>query len=297
MHRFLREYFAFSKRERRGLLVLLLLLLCIYIGKWTMSLWMKKPEVDFSVFSLALQSEEETSVLTTKKTGESPIVAAKLFLFDPNTFSLNEAMQLGFTQKQFGTIENYRNKGGRFFKPADLKKIYGIDVFLFERLKPWIRIQKKDSYEKLTDLAKPSAYAASKDAVIVEANLADSASLEALKGIGPVMAARIVKYRNRLGGFYSKEQLREVYGIDSALFALIVKQIRIDTTQIMRIDLNTVSLEVLKAHPYIGYKLARFIVNYRMQHGTFQSVSDLKKIHVMNEEIFSKIEKYLTVSL
>ena len=109
------------------------------------------------------------------------------------------------------------------------------------------------------------------------------------------LAGRIINYRNRLGGFFELVQIQLIYGIDTTVYAKIANHLSLDTTNIKRIDINKVSLERLAQHPYIGYKLAKVMVNYRAQHGAFKSKSDLKKIILINEEIFRKIERYILI--
>jgi competence protein ComEA len=125
-------------------------------------------------------------------------------------------------------------------------------------------------------------------------NVADSAALESIRGIGPAFASRILKYRNRLGGFYKKEQLMEVYGLDSAMFGLLEGQILVDPSSIRTININTATFEEMKKHPYLTYKQMNAIIQYRKQHGSYHSIVDLTKIAILNDEILRKIEPYLT---
>lgn len=129
----------------------------------------------------------------------------------------------------------------------------------------------------------------------VEINSADSAAWEALPGIGPVFAARIVKFRDKLGGFLSVEQIREVYGIQDSTFQLISPYLKIGTPWIHKININTATKEELKSHPYIRWQLANMIVDYRNQHGNFASLDDLKKMQLITDEVFAKIVPYLSL--
>jgi competence ComEA-like helix-hairpin-helix protein len=97
-----------------------------------------------------------------------------------------------------------------------------------------------------------------------------------------------------LGGFYTKEQLKEVYGLDSLKYSQIQDQVSIDAKLIQKIDLNTASFEQLKKHPYLTYKQMNAIIQYRQQHGYFQSIEDLNKVAILNKEIIRKIESYFT---
>lgn len=129
----------------------------------------------------------------------------------------------------------------------------------------------------------------------VEINSADSAAWEALPGIGPVLAVRIIKFRDKLGGFLSIEQVREVYGIQDSTFQLISSYLKIGKASVHKININTASKEELKSHPYIRWQLANMIVDYRNQHGNFASLDDLKKLQQMTDEVLAKMVPYLSL--
>ncbi len=129
----------------------------------------------------------------------------------------------------------------------------------------------------------------------INVNLADSIELMQLKGIGKVFSSRIVRYRNWLGGFYCEEQLVEVYGIDSVLFKSISPYISVLPNTIRKININSCELNDLSSHPYISFKVAKSIVKYRDHHGAYISISDLKRIPLIDEKLFRKIANYLDV--
>ncbi len=112
------------------------------------------------------------------------------FRFNPNTVSLEDLMRLGFSEKQARAIDNYRQKGGRFRRPSDFAKSYVVSDSVFKRLEKYIDIPRTDI------------------------NRADSAAFDALPGIGPYFAAKMVEYRARLGGYSYPEQLMDIYHFD-----------------------------------------------------------------------------------
>ena len=127
----------------------------------------------------------------------------------------------------------------------------------------------------------------------IDINKADSIQFTQLNGIGKVFSSRIVRYRSWLGGFHSKEQLEEVYGIDSNLLARISPNIFVASNSHKKININTDDYKTLAAHPYISYKIAKAIVKYREHHGSYISLSDLKGIPLIDEELFRKIAFYI----
>lgn len=128
---------------------------------------------------------------------------------------------------------------------------------------------------------------------MVELNSADSLDLVQLYGIGPSYAKRILKYRDLLGGFVSKSQLWEVYGMDSVRYNLIAPHITVDAQNIRRMDINSAALDQLKRHPYIDYYQAKAIVQTRERAGLFAHIDDLKQVGLIDNESFNKIYPYL----
>lgn len=200
-----------------------------------------------------------------------------LFKFDPNTTSAYDWQRLGITAKQAAIIKNYTAKGGRFRKAEDLQKIYGLTQVDYVRLAPFIIIPKENT----------------KANIIVELNAADSAKLTSIDGVGGAFAKRIIYYRERLGGFITKEQLKEVYGIDKLKYDEIKDQVKVDAARIRKVNINTITFDKLRLMPYLNYKQVNAIIEYRKQHGDYTSINDLKNIAIIDADILRKIEPYL----
>ena len=129
---------------------------------------------------------------------------------------------------------------------------------------------------------------------IVELNTADSAKLTQLNGIGPSFARRIISYRSRLGGFIQKEQLKEVFGLDSEKYAGLQGQVSVDPLKIKKLNINAVDFNGISHFPYLTYKQMNAIIRFREQHGEYQSIGDLKNIVIMDDATIQKIKPYLT---
>lgn len=130
---------------------------------------------------------------------------------------------------------------------------------------------------------------------LVDVNLADTTAFIALPGIGSKLSQRIISFRDKLGGFYSIEQVGETYLLPDSTFQKIKPRLVITKTVIKKININTASIEEMKLHPYLRYNVANAIFQYRQQHGNFNSVEDIKKIMLVTEDIFNKALPYLTI--
>jgi competence protein ComEA len=128
---------------------------------------------------------------------------------------------------------------------------------------------------------------------IIELNQADSLQLISINGVGPFYAKQILKYRKELGGFRNYAQITEIWGLENLEIQKLKQQTSIDTLHIRKVNVNTIELEQLKLHPYLNYKQAKMILNYRKQHGDFKQVKDIRKIKPISPELFRKIAPYL----
>jgi competence ComEA-like helix-hairpin-helix protein len=288
----LRSFFNFSKKELNGIFFLFLLILVILVSPWFYRKHSKQQVYDLETFKLEAANFKNSEIRVYHLSNKKEAVKAVYFEFDPNSIGDNEWLKLGFSIKQIRVINNYIAKGGKFYKKEDLKRIYSISEAQYALLEPYIRIVATYTANKF---AKDEKAARSNNQIprsLIELNLADSLSLLTVRGIGPAFASRIIRYRDRLGGFYTKEQLKEVYGIDSHKYSQIQGQFSIDAALIQKINLNTAGFDQLKKHPYLTYKQMNAIIQYRQQHGYFQSIEDLNKVAILNKEIIRKIEPY-----
>jgi competence protein ComEA len=220
------------------------------------------------------------------------------FAFDPNDASYEDFIQLGLTPKVAKQIIKYRNTGAQFRKPEDFSKIYALSERDFERLKPYIKINiivkeyRSQNAKFDTSIHRSNIYTAKTNHPI-DANKADKEMWMKQKGIGEGFANRILAYRDKLGGFVDKEQLKEVYGLPDSTYQNLLPYINIDLNDVRKINVNTASLEELSQHPYIGKRLAENIVKLRSDMEKYNKIEDLRMVPLINEEKYRKIAKYL----
>lgn len=131
---------------------------------------------------------------------------------------------------------------------------------------------------------------------MINLNDSDSNDLISVSVIASFYAKQIINYRSKFGGFTSYDQFSEIWGLDKINLELVKSQTYIDTSDIIKININSSDVSVLWNHPYINYKQANSIVNYRAQHGDFYRVQDIQKIVLIDSQLFRKIAPYLKTS-
>jgi DNA uptake protein ComE-like DNA-binding protein len=207
--------------------------------------------------------------------------------FDPNTATREELLRLGIPDKVVRTLLNYRSKGGQFHRQEDLQRIYGLTDELYEQLAPYVRLKTDDgseTTESFRDAETPPA---------LDINQATSEDWRRLPGIGPVLSARIVKFRDKLGGFSSVEQVAETYGLPDSTFQQIEGRL-VASPLAPSLKINQVSVEELQSHPYLNWRQARAIINYRIQNGPFANLADFSNVQALTEEQRTKLSPYLS---
>ncbi|RKR82221.1 competence ComEA-like helix-hairpin-helix protein [Mucilaginibacter gracilis] len=286
MIRAFKNYFAITKKEWNGMVVLMLIIALVLVIPFILPYFHQDKPMDVTGFKKALAQLKSakggnpngTSVFNSDDDKKDPHPI--LFKFNPNGLADEQWKKLGLSQHQINGIKNYEAKGGHFYTRADVKKMYTITADDYTRIEAYIDLPAGETFAKKGD-------------IIIEINTADSAHLTQLRGIGPSFAARIVSYRRQLGGFAYKGQLKEVYGIDSAKYNQLAKQITVNPKKIVKIDINHVVVDDLRRFPYLNFKQMNAIVEYRKQHGNYQSITDLHDIALLDDEILRKIAPYL----
>lgn len=289
--------FGISKVEANGLTILLpLILFIILLPTIIRSLAPPKITVEDEILKLdhLIAKIEIDSVQVTPL---SPVYVYKSF--DPNKVSAQALQTMGLKTTVVNNWLKYLKHGGRFSSAEDVKKIYGVNDSIFDVLQPYVKIAVKKQPPDQSLIPKKQPKKSSRKTFRpriqpFDLNTADTTTLQQIRGIGPVLSKRIVKYREILGGFIHKRQLKEVYGLkDSVLFQMDTLVYLTSALPTRFVDINIASDEKLRSHPYISHKEARAVINYRLQHGSFQVLEDLYNIHLLDSLKIAKIAPYL----
>jgi competence protein ComEA len=299
----LKNYFNFNKGERIGIIVVIAIIVAVLAYPYLVKITFNDNSGEFLQFA----KEIEQFKASLKNAADSADEARRLdfqqmdrsvaenkitpFIFNPNLLPSEQWSKMGLKDWQIKVIKKYEAKGGKFFKKEDFKRMFCISPSEYEILEPYISIpEQKNEYSD----RKPEIKEIKKK-VLVDLNTADSVTLLTLYGIGPSFAKRIIKYRNLLGGFYSKNQLLEVYGFDQDKFDKIESKCDVSSGGIKKININTVRTDELKKHPYMDYYTAKAIVDQRVILGRFTSMQQLKAIPLIHEDLFNKIQHYFVM--
>jgi len=298
-----KNYFNFNKGERTGIIVVVAIIIAVLAYPYLTKVTVKDNSEEFLRFSKEIEQFEASLKFATDSADEArrldfqqmdrSVAQNKLtpFVFNPNMLPSEQWSKMGLKDWQIKVIKKYEAKGGKFFDKEDFKRMFCISPSEYEILEPYISIpaQKNEYADRKPEVKEI------KKKTLVDLNTADSLTLLTLYGIGPSFAKRIIKYRNLLGGFYSKNQLLEVYGFDKDRLDKIESVCDVNPSGIKRININTVKTDELKKHPYLDYYTAKAIVDQRIILGRFTSLQQIKTIPLIHDDLFNKIQHYFVI--
>lgn len=300
-----KDFFYYSKGERRAIYVLLVLIALLII------ILVVIPDYHAHQQQAVLRQDSTELKKWADDKGRKPLkeieagneyIQAVLAPFDPNLADSIELSRLGLSKFVVRNILKYRLKGGRFTTPESLARIYGLTEEKFLELKPYIRISesfvrkpkktwkektapvvthKRDSFPKVFNYPEGTK---------VNANLADTVELKKIPGIGSGIARMIVAYRERLGGFYSLEQLLEVKYMTPEL----LEWFSLGEVAVRRLQINRAGLDKLRSHPYLNFYQAKVIVEHRRTRGELKSLSQLSLYEEFTEKDLIRLAAYVS---
>ncbi len=317
MWKWLEQYFTFTRGERNSISALLIFCMLAFIAPKAY-LYFYPPasaanndyDAEVEAFKEDYYEKKRLSMLSDSGSTEHTfnpydnvdinprfVKAAKAkpvyFEFDPNKIGVDDWVKLGFSEKQALSIENLKAKGFKFYKAEDLQRVYVIGEENYTRLKPYIRIDEsaftRKEYPKVVYADKP------KEKFVVDINTADSSLFERQRGIGPSLASRIIRYRTRLGGFTGPEQIKEVWNFPDSTYQNLKDRFIVSSPALTKVNINTADFKTLGTHPYINFAGAKVIEAYRKQHSGFKTVEEIKRLGVISDSVYRKLEPYLTV--
>ncbi len=291
----IREFFYLQKSDRKVILTLLVVIVSVFT-------------MIFLTGGDSTESTTQQKDSSQSRTNKNYIYAnyapkkVERFTFDPNTADSTQLLRLGLQDWQVRNIYKYRAAGGIYRKPLDFAKLYGLTVKQYRELEPYIRISsdyqpastlvnekesytRKDTKDSVT-YQRPSKIKETEHIVL---NTADTTSLMTIPGIGPYYARKIIQYGNRLGGYVSVDQLDEIDDFPTEAKKYLV----INNPSPKKLNINQLSLNELKRHPYINFYQAKAISDYRRLHGSIHSLNELRLLKDFSPEVIKRLTPYV----
>jgi competence protein ComEA len=282
------ETFGFKNREVKSFLVFTSLVLALFFTSLLpfeiirAENFHPELEIKFSSYDLAPEKIAESTA--------NHIPEEK----DPNKMDYYDWRFYGLDFKLINRIISYRLNGGYFNKVEDLRKIYGLNDSIFNSLQNLkVSSSKRKKNNHFQAYENPNKEEEKKQIKTVSINFCDSIDLQKIPQIGPVRASRIIRFREILGGFHSKSQYSQIFGLDSLSLLSLKNHTELDLSKIRKININSSEINDLSKHPYLNKKLSKIIVNYRNQHGSFKNVEDLRKIRIIDSIKIADIRPYI----
>ena len=284
--------FVISKRSKRGLLVLILASLGLIFFPRVYMFFQK--EEAFVINSEKIAEFERTYKKFEKRNYSNYYSKKKKYKapdskFNPNTYTLSDWINLGLSEKQSVVILKFTARG--IYTEEDLKRIFVIPDVLFELIRDSVvypeRIKNSPNQESFKKQVK--------HIVQVNLNTADTTEFMKIYGIGAFYAKQIIRYREKLGGYFTKEQLLEVWKMTPEAYDKIKDHVFISEKDVKRIHINSVTIEELKVHPYLNWNKANSIIKMRIQRNGFKNIEEIKESVLIDSETYEKLFPYLSL--
>jgi DNA uptake protein ComE-like DNA-binding protein len=286
-----------SKRNRTALIIVILLsIVIVYIPRvvsafdnQSSSIQITDSEIQETRNRISKYRKQRMQFYSEKKnlSNKYKVPPSK---FDPNNYSINDWMNLGLSEKQAIVVTKFTSRGIK--SNEDLKRVFVISEELFDLIKDSTFYQNSQT---ISEPKKEVIKETKKPKLLVELNRANIEELMKINGIGESFAKWIINYRTRLGGFHNKNQLLEVWKMDLDKFLMIEPFVEVNEVSIIKIKLNTVTVDELKKHPYLNWNIANSIIKIRNKKGSFSSIQEIKESVLIDEECFEKLKPYLSL--
>lgn len=282
------SHFRFNKQERSGIFFLLLIIVILLGINYFVS---SRPHTSKALLVL---NETEQAHLDSLRNASAQR-SEQIFPFNPNYISDYKGYQLGLSPNQLDLLHEYRNTGKFINSAAEFQLVTKVSDSLLRILSPYFKFpewnNRISNAKNLSDVK-----SSTKKVEVLDLNVATEEDLMTITGIGPTLSARIIKFRDRLGGFLVEEQLYDVYGLESEVVKRTLEKFKVKTAPtVEKIPINTASAEELAKLVYINFDLAREIVAYRNRNGPFSDLKDLSNVTSFPKERFERIKLYLNL--
>ncbi|WP_281226535.1 ComEA family DNA-binding protein [Flavobacterium aquiphilum] len=288
----IKEYTKFSRDQRTGIFVLFGIVIVLQLV-WFFADFSKIEKITPEAQKwLALQSEVEDA----KRTVQTDM--PKMYPFNPNFITDYKGYKLGMSVQEIDRLLAFREKNKYVNSAKEFQEVTKVSDSLLNLIAPFFKFpdwvnHKKDFVEH--KYVQNLAYAKKEKIVLIDINQATKEDLIMVNGVGETLSVRILTQKEKLGGFVSMEQLKEVWGLSPEVIQnLNVYFGVLKLPNLNKINVNNASLKELSQFFYFKYDLARQIVKFRSMNGDFKNIEDLIKINGFPVEKANFIALYLS---
>ena len=283
----MKSYFNFTKQERRGIFFLLVLIAVFQLAYFGLDRFSTANGAD--VFSLDIKNQLLTDSLGIEKRKSK----LQFKPFNPNYISDYKGYLLGLSPLELDRLHNFRAQNGFVHSAKEFQRITGISDSLLNDISPFFKFPEWTRTTKPT--TKKTEVSNNQKPRILDLNTASAQDLKEINGIGEKLSARIIKFRERLGGFLVNEQLYDVYGLEPQIVERALKRFQVlHPPKVKKININTANPDEIASLVYLKYKVAKNIVIYREEHGAYTSKEDLFNVSGFPINKIDRIALYLS---
>ncbi len=288
-----RSHFEYTKQQRSGIFFLLLVIVVLLVS-YALLRWNSESTGNSSfTVDKQLQRQFDSLKLASKKEEKR-----QLKPFNPNFISDFKGYVLGMSPEEIDRLHSFRKEDRYVRSVQEFQRVTQVSDALLQQISPFFRFPEWGNSEtkraSFKDKNKKNN-GADGDVAVRDLNTATASDLASINGIGQVLSTRIVKFRDRLGGFLVNEQLYDVYGLEPLVVERALKVFQVfDPPDVEKININTASVNELADLVYISYDLANNIVDYREGNGTYTSFDNLFNVEGFPVNKIDRIALYLS---
>ena len=289
-----KSHFKFNKQERSGIFFLLLLIVLVQIVFWLYSR-LKVNGNEPMILNYEVQSK-----IDSLKSRQAQKDSIKIYPFNPNFITDYKGYTLGLSLDEIDRLHEFRNQGKFVNSKEEFQQVTGVSDSLLNKISKSFKFPEWTQFSKIKEQEDFISKAFSKKEIsstsIGDLNSVTAQELKLIKGIGDKLSERIVKFRDRLGGFLINDQLNDVYGLDPEVAQRVLQRYKVlKAPQVQKIDLETATVGELAKLVYIPKSVAENIIAYRKLNGGIDSFDELLQIENFPADRIDRIPLYLSL--
>lgn len=292
----IKSHFKFNKQERSGIFFLLLIIVLLQLGYFLFKSFPADGASDSLSVDTVIQGQIE--VLKERALKKDSI---KMYPFNPNFITDYKGYTLGMSVAEIDRLHTFRSGGSYVNTSEEFQKITAVSDSLLKVISPYFKFpewaKSSRQYPAGSGLSTKTGPEQNRRVIEVkDLNKATAEDLKAINGIGSKLSDRIIKFRDRLGGFLVEEQLYDVYGLEAEVAERTLASFKLlSTPEVPKINLNTASVAEMVKLVYIRYSVAQEIVAYREKNGSIVSFDELRQIENFPSDKIDRIKLYLSL--